>query len=257
MKKISKIVLVTILAVMLMCVSLVSAFAAGTLTVNGNEAPVGGTVTYSFNIADAHQKIAGIHMVIFFDQDCLALESVDAENLDGSTINDNQSGNGQIIIVNSLINGASGLACSDKTELVSVTFKVLAEGETDITYYIPYLYDIDLVNIYDYTLTCDIAVDGDVVAPDKTPELHDVSSLDGFDAGDFENSPEGTGSGVKPVVTQVPQGNNEQSGGTEDNANGTNPTTIIGIVCACVLVAAIVLLVVIKSKGNKKDSSAE
>lgn len=260
MKKFSKILIVTLISVLILCASIIPAFADEVSTVNGQQAPVGSTVTYTFKIADAHQKIAGIHMVIFFDQEHLTLESVNADNLSGSTINDNLAGNGQIVIVNSLVNGSSGLKCEDTTELVTATFKVAASGESNVEYYIPYLYDFDMVNIYDYTLTSDLAVDGEVVIEEQTPILADVSTLDGFDAGDFANNEEGTGSGEKPVVTQAPavDGNDGNGGSGSSSSSGTSPVgsgVLVGAICAGVVVIAIVALVVVKVVSGKKEKT--
>lgn len=258
MKKISKIVLSSILVLILVCMSVVTSFAAGNLVLNGKEAPVGSTVTYTFSIGDAHQKLCGIHLVVFFDQNLLKLTDVNAENLEGGTIiNDNKGNDGRIIVTNSFINGTEGLDCSESTDIVTVSFEVIKEGTTDITYYMPYLYDLDTVNIYDYTFTCDLSVDGQVVIDNQTPALENIEELDNFrDAGDFENNEEGTGSGIKPVVTQAPQNdnpNNPQGNNVEQKGSGA----VVPIVCAVVIVAAIVVLVVVKSVTGKKSEDSD
>ena len=92
MKKFSRIILSAVLVFMLVCASVVTSFAAEVLVVNGKEATVGSTVTYTFSIGDAHQKLCGIHLILFFDQDCLELTDVDASALEGGTIiNDNKN----------------------------------------------------------------------------------------------------------------------------------------------------------------------
>lgn len=255
MKNFSKIVLSSLLVLTLVCFSAVTAFAAGNLVVNGKEAAVGSTVAYTFSIGDAQQKLCGIHLVVFFDQDYLKLKDVNADNLEGGTIiNDNKTNDGRIIITNSFINGTEGLDCTNTTEIVTVTFEVLKEGTTDITYYMPYLYDIESVNIYDYTFTCSLAVDGQVVIDNETPALENVQELENFgDAGDFANNEEGTGSGVKPVVTQAQQNNPDNS--QQDNSGEKKGSgAVVPIVCACVIVGAIVALVVVKSVSGKKSS---
>ncbi|MBQ8001740.1 MAG: hypothetical protein IJ298_11215 [Ruminococcus sp.] len=255
MKNFSKIVLSTLLVLTLVCFSAVTAFAAGNLVVNGKEAAVGSTVNYTFSIGDAQQKLCGIHLVVFFDQDYLKLKDVNTDNLEGGTIvNDNKSNDGRIIITNSFINGTEGLDCSTTTEIVNVTFEVLKEGTTDITYYMPYLYDINSVNIYDYTFTSSLAVDGQVVIDNETPVLQNVEEIENFgDAGDFANNEEGTGSGIKPVVTQAPQAEgSEDSQGSTGEQKGSG--AVVPIVCACVIVGAIIALVVVKSISNKKSN---
>lgn len=253
MKKFSKIVLSLVLALVLVSLSMVSSFAAGNLVVNGKEAAVGSTVTYTFSIGDAQQSLCGIHLVVFFDQELLGLTDVNTDNLGGGTIvNDNKGNNGRIIITNSFINGTEGLDCKDMTDIVTVTFEVLKEGTADITYYMPYLYDIDSVNIYDYTFTCDLAVDGQAVIVDQAPVLENVAELDNFgDAGDFDNNEEGTGSGIKPIVTQAQADDSDNAQGSEGNTKGSG--AVVPIICACVIVAAIVVLVIVKSVTGKKS----
>lgn len=260
MKKISKIFAVSLLAMLLVSLSLISAFA----TVNGEEAPVGSTVEYTLSIADAEQNIAGIHFEIFFDQDVLSLKEVNTDNLGDSTIvNDNQNGDGTIKVVNGYINGAEGLACSEKTELVKVTFEVLIDGNTQIKYYIPYMYDYDMVNLYKYTLTQTVTVDGEVVIENEPPVLADdtdFAAVEEFDKGDFENNEEGTGDGIviePTTMKQVAAGTGTAKADTSDDAdeNNNNFTIIIAGVCVAVIIGAIVVLVVAKSKANK--SAAE
>ncbi|MBQ2943079.1 MAG: hypothetical protein IJD93_00030 [Ruminococcus sp.] len=255
MKKFSKIILPLMLTVVLVCLSMVNTFAAEVLTVNGKEAAVGSEVTYTFSIGAAQQRICGIHMVIFFDQDLLSLKEVNTDNLGGGTIvNDNKGNNGRIIVTNSFVNGTSGLDCKESKDIVTVTFEVIKEGTTDITYYMPYLYDIDSVNIYDYTFTCDLAVDGQAVIEDVAPPLEDVAQLQDFgDAGDFENNEAGTGSGEKPVAPSVqntPQGSSQ---GSEGKGEGSG--IVIPIVCASVILVAIIVLVVVKSVTSKKSDN--
>ncbi len=246
MKRTIKLLSTFIIMIFILCISALPAFAAGEATVNGKTASVGSTVEYTLSISDAHQSICGIHYVIFFDTNALKLTNFNADNV-GGTINDNQNGDGQIVVVNGLINGASGLACNDKTILATATFEVIGEGDTSIEYYIPYMYDFDMVNIYDYTLTHDIKIDGTDVISDEAPALRDVSDIDGFDKGDFENSPEGTGSGIKPETTAP--SNNTNNNNTQPKLDGK----VVGaIVVGCIILIAIVILLVIKSKNSKK-----
>ncbi len=247
MKKLSKILITMIIAAVLMCASLVSALGA----VNGEEAKVGSTVEYSLCISDAVQTITGIHLEFFFDQDVLELKDVNTDNLPGSTVNANNNKDGSVKIVNGLINGAQGLACSEKTELAKLTFEVIGEGDAEIKYYIPYMYDFDVVNIYKYTLSQTIIVDSETVAEDIPPVLADDSDYgnkEGFDQGDFPNNEEGTGSGVKPQPDTAKQNADSES----DNEG--NSTIIIACICVAVIVGAVVVLVVAKSKASKSEN---
>ncbi len=251
MNKLFKFAFTALMVVLLLCLSVAPSFAA----VNEKDAPVGSTVEYTISIADCIQNITGIHIEVLFDQTKLQVKDVNTDNLTGgTTVNDNQNGDGSIKIVNGLINGETGLECKEKTELLKVTFEVIAEGDSQIKYYIPYLYDYDMVNIYKYTLSQTISVDGTVVAEDVPPVLaneEDFAGLSSFDKGDFKNYPEGTGSGIKEVVTEAPTNADNADTTGADNAGEKDNTVIIVIACAAVAVIAVIILVIVKSKTNK------
>lgn len=257
MKKLIKLTVTALMVIILMCHSVAPCFAA----VNEKDAPVGSTVEYTISIADCVQKITGIHIEVYFDQTKLEIVEVNTDNLTGgTTVNDNQKNDGTIRVVNGMVNGEDGLECKEKTDLVKVTFKVIAEGDSQIKYYIPYLYDYDMINLYEYTLSQTISVDGTVVSENEPPVLADDSDLekvDSFDKGDFMNYPEGTGSGVKETAapTQVisPIDGDSADGNTADadGEQGNDYTVIIVVACAAVIVIAVVVLAVVKAKTNK------
>ncbi len=252
MKKFSKILITMLVSAVLMCASLVPALGA----VNGKEVKIGSTVEYSLCISDAVQTITGIHLEFFYDQAVLELKDVNADNLPNSTINANQNKDGSVKVVNGLINGTQGLACSDKTELAKLTFEVIGEGDTDIKYYIPYMYDYDMVNLYDYTLSQTITVDNETVVEDIPPVLADDSdygSKENFDKGDFANNEEGTGSGIKPQPTTAKK-TDTQSNSANSDGDKDNTTVIVACICVAVIVGAVVVLVVAKSKAGKSDN---
>ncbi len=251
MKKFSKILITSIIAMLLLTASLVPALGA----VNGKEAKVGSTVEYTLCIENAQQTITGIHLEFFYDQTVLELKDVNADNLPNSTVNANQNKDGSVKVVNGLINGTQGLACAQKTELAKLTFEVIGEGDTEIKYYIPYMYDYDMVNLYKYTLSQTIAVDSETVIEDVPPVLaddSDFSSKNNFDKGDFANNEEGTGSGVKPQPTTAKKTSANEA--TGDNGVKDNSTIIIAAVCVCVIAGAVVVLVVAKSKAGKEEN---
>lgn len=249
MNKLFKAITSQALVLCLVCLSVFSGFAA----VNGKDAAVGSTVEYTISIADCVQNITGIHLEIFFDQTTLKLKDINADALgDSTTINDNQNGDGKVSFVNGLINGTTGLECKEKTDLVKVTFEVIAEGDSEIKYYIPYLYDYDMVNLYKYTLSQTITVNGEVVAENIPPVLagdEDFANVDNFDKGDFENYPEGTGSGIKVVTTNAPA-----TGDASDENDGEKDNTVtIALICAGVIIVAVVVLIIAKSKVKGKE----
>ncbi len=191
---------VTFLAVIILCSAFICTYAEEKATICGVSASVGSTVTYTFSVSDSQQKIAGAHLEFYYDRDCLTLESV-TDHMKNSTINEDTYQTGRILIVNALVNGSSGLNCSSKKDLVSISFIVNAAMESDITYYIPYLYDADLENLNEYTFSADISIDDEVIFEGQTPVLEDVSLRDDVtDVGDFVNTPNG-----KPESEPVPQ----------------------------------------------------
>ena len=190
MKKVMLTTLACVLAVMMLLCGCSKAAANAD---EGMDVKKGDKIEYTFNIADSQQNVSGFYMVLFFDQDMLAIDEVSTP-FAGSTFNKNENNDGQIIILHSLINEADGYACYEKSEFVTAEFTAIADGHTTISYYIPYIYDLDLVNIERYTFTCDVAV-GYTKTEGLVPKLHDVSGIDGFDAGDFENNESGRSDG--------------------------------------------------------------
>lgn len=251
MKRFSKILVTSIIAIVILCASLVPAMGA----VNGKEAKVGSTVEYTLCIADAEQTITGIHLEFFYDQAVLELKDVNTDNLPNSTVNANENKDGSVKVVNGLINGTQGLACSQKTELAKLTFEVVGEGDTEIKYYVPYMYDYDMVNLYKYTFSQTINVDGETVAEDVAPVLaddKDFNSKENFDKGDFANNEEGTGSGIKPQPTTAKKPAGEMTP-SKDKTGNDNKTIIVACICVGVIAAAVVVLVVAKSKAGKNE----
>ena len=189
MKIFNKKVAAIIVAILLILVSVVPAFAQ-----ESKEVKAGSTVVYTLSIADSYQNISGIHFELYFDNSVMQIKDINADNLCGPTINANQKNDGRIIVVNGLVNGSRGLACLEKTKLITVTFEVVADGDATVEYYIPYLYDFNGVSLVNYTLTETFTVDNATTVDGKAPVLADTEELtkyEGFDKGEFENTPEG------------------------------------------------------------------
>lgn len=196
MRRIFKSSLAVLITLIMIFESFVTALADTT------EVKSGSTLEYTLSIADSEQNIAGIHFELYFDTNVLTIKDINADNLSGSTINDNLNGDGRITVVNGLINGSRGLECKEKTDLITVTFDVIADGNTEVQYYIPYMYDYNLVNLYKYTLTETVVVDGEVQKENQPPVLADVDNLmkiEGFDRGDFVNTEDGKANGSAPA----------------------------------------------------------
>lgn len=250
MKRIFKASVAGMLTCILMITTMLCAFAAPASTVNGAEAPVGSTVEYTLYLESYKQDVVGIQMIFKFDTNHLELQNVDLTNFPSATLNANQQGDGMIYFNHSDINGQS---FAEAKEVAKLTFKVISEGASDIEYLVQYLYDIDLVNIYDYTLTYSLNVDGVTAVATETPILADVekivSDVDGnFDRGDFANNVEGTGSGIKP--TEAPK--TQAATNADSSDDGGNPAIyIIGGIVVVALIAVVILAVVKRKKTEE------
>lgn len=212
---------ICLLLMLISCACPVSA--ENTADVNGVQMSVGDTFTYTFNVSDAEQKISGMQINIFFDQDVLELLEVTDGVLGGtSVINDNQGKDGRIVLVNGFMNGG-GLECKEKTALATATFKVIAPETTEVTYFVQYLYDIDMIDIYSYTFTCDITSEGTVISENKTPILADSSMTDVLTYPDnFRNNQEGKGDGIKREPVTEPETTTAYHSQTGENAELNN-----------------------------------
>lgn len=244
---------------MLTCILLIAtmlcAVAAPATAVNGVEAKVGSTVEYTLFLESYKQDVVGIQMVFKFDNALLELKDVDLKNFPSATVNANKGDDGMIYFNSSDINGQS---FKEAKELAKLTFEVIKEGESDIEYLVQYLYDIDLVNIYDYSLSYNLSVDGGEQISAETPILADVQEIfdkvdANFDKGDFENNVEGTGSGIKPTtapkVTPAPNNNN--------NADDKGDNTILYVLGGVVGLALVAVVILAISKKKKTDVNTE
>lgn len=258
MKRIFTASLVGILTCLVLITSMVTVFADTTAasvsgaTINGVSAPVGSSVEYTLFLESYQQEVVGIQMIFKYDVKMLELKDVKLDSFPGATLNANNGGDGMIYFNNSDING---IDFSKPKEVAKLTFNVIGEGSSDIEYLIQYLYDIDLVNIYDYTLTYSLSVDGTQQIATETPVLADVDKIvsevsGGFDKGDFANNVEGTGSGIKPVVTTVAAASNSTNNNTDNGGSGNN--TALYVIGGVVVVALIAVIIVVATK--KKNS---
>lgn len=196
MKKIAFKAAALLMCMLVLSMSIVTAFAADT-TVNGKPVKVGDTVTYTLNLADLTYPLAGVQMYLYYDNTKLELQegSVSSESLPAAVINEKaDKDSGRIIFLWS--EGVLGEEFDEAKQLVTATFKVIAEGESDITYNIQEMYDI----YYDrgsgaylqrYTLTNSVEVNGEAVIENEAPILNE--NVSDSEKGDFVNNQTGKG----------------------------------------------------------------
>lgn len=256
MKRIFTASIAGVLTCVLLLATMLCAVAAPASTVNGVEAPVGSAVEYTIDLVSFKQEVVGIQMFYKFDTSHLKLVNTEFSSFPSAVVNPNNQGDGMIYMNYS--NPSDPIDFSKAKEIGKLQFEVIAEGESQIEYYIQYIFDYDMVNIYDYTITYSLAVDGTAKIENQTPVLADINEVlskvenaDKFDVGDFANNVEGTGSGIKPTEapkTNAPSVNNNKNGGT----NNTALFVIGGVV-----VIALVAVVIITVSKKKNAESAE
>lgn len=250
MKRISLALITSMLACVLLISSAISVFASpDTAKINGVDAPVGSSVEYKLDLVAKKQVVVGIQMVFKFDTKVLKLKDVILDRFPSATVNANQNNDGMIYFNCSDINGVD---FKELGEVARLNFEVIGKGDTTIEYFVQYLYDIDLVNLYDYKFTYSLTVDNNKVIENKVPELADVNAIisdvgANFDSGDFVNNQEGTGSGEKPVVTAA--ASNEKN----DNKDKNNENSAIFVVAGIVVAALVAVIIVAVVKRNKTE----
>ena len=274
MKNLKKI-FAMLIAVLIIAMSSLTSLAAD---INGASANTGDTVTYTLNLADVPSPVAGVQLSVFYDSAYLEPDpsSITCNGLPGYLVNTNNTGE----ISMNASNGVEGYDFTSKNELISISFNVLKDGNTKITYFIYELYDIYEYGPGDYlktyTLTSDIAVNGSSVTVDATPIVDPDRFEAGNTVGDFVNNEEGVGEVSPEDATPPPsqdletvENNSDNNSGEDDldeidstgvtdesnNSNNNITAIIIGVVAAIVVIAAAVIIVLRrkKSAGSSKQ----
>ncbi|MCH5299170.1 MAG: hypothetical protein J1E96_05330 [Ruminococcus sp.] len=257
MKKLFKISFAAVLAVLCLSLSVVTAFAAkGELTINEDAVAVeGDTVTYTLNMGDCTEELEGIQMQFMYDSEYL---EVDADSLDFPNMNGVVSNAGIADVILFTWTDVMNLADFTKTApLVTVDFKVKKAGETAITYFITEMYGSDVTYLKSFTLTNDIAVNGEVVVKGASPLIVSDSDLQNQYQGSFVNYADGkgeqNGSGEDHVaVTGATGASVTDSDVIDVNKGGNNVMTIVTVVSIIVVVLAIIAVIILRNRFVKK-----
>ena len=90
--------------------------------------------TYAMYMSDCTEKVLGVQMYVFYDKDCLEIDpqSVTFDQFNGAIFNANLEG----YMTFNWTNISELADFSSRSKIVSMDFKVLKEGNTDITYFI-------------------------------------------------------------------------------------------------------------------------
>ena len=179
MKKLISLLCVLSIVIAVIAVSAVAANGAVDAAKTKVDVKKGQDVSYVLKLSGVELPIVGCDFSVYFDSDLLKVDSV-------ADFNDQTDDNEWVPMINPDLNGEvrgnwsilNGVKFKDQRNFITVNFKALADGETDISYFIRYMYDNNIFNsddkpqITEYLFTCDVSVDGEPVIEEAQPELN-------------------------------------------------------------------------------------
>jgi len=216
--------------VALCAVSASAAEAAQTIV----DVKAGDEVSYSLSLANAPEKVVGCDFSVYYDSSAFELESVadfnNNTNEDEWVATINPDRDGEVIGNWSILRGVD---FTNKRNIVTLNLKAKTDTSAHVNYYIRYLYgdsaftSKDTPQITEYTLTCDVKLNGSTVLKDAEPELNVekpqssglfVNSVTGKSEDANVNVPEGMG--LDSAVGKSGSGSNSGSNSDNDSAGG-------------------------------------
>ena len=252
-------------ALMLSFMTSITAFAADDeLTVNSDaKVKVGDKIKYTLYLSDTKEDIIGFELRMFYDHNYLELDkdSVNYGKFDGVIHNLNLEDK---IPIN-WTNISTPVSFSSKAEFLSMEFKVLKGGETEISQFVSEMYGDDMTYLKSYKWTYDITVNDKTIVKDQTPVISDDALTLEKNQGSFVNYIDGMGEENTPnkdnhsaVVggTQIATEYVDVTRYENVTTNGSfNMMPIIVIVAVVVVAGAIVAILIIKKRDDAKISS--
>lgn len=249
----------------------VTAFAAddNVLTINGGaEVNVGDRVKYTLYLADTKEEIIGFQLALFFDKEYLELDknSMSFDKFDGVIYNADLDDS----LPMNWTNISHPADFSKKAMFLSLEFRVLKGGETDISQFVTEMYGDDMTYLKSYTWTYDISVNDNAVVSDQTPLINDDEEYAEKNSGSIINYLDGMGEentpnkdnhpavvGYSQTVTEIVNVTKANSS-SEESGDFPITTVIIGA-AVMIVVLAVVGVVVIKKRddGNTATTSDE
>lgn len=265
MKKVIKFISTSMIIALLLVATVVPSFAAGNLVINGDKsakAKVGDVVTYELYLGDCKEDVLGLQAYLFYDKNYL---EVDSDSLEFPSLTKVVSNPSLDNCITFNWTDVSNLADFSKSKgFVTVDFKVLKAGKTDISYFISELYGEDMTYLKNYTFTYNLKINDKTVIKDATPILNeDEENLNKYQ-GSFTNYADGKGekngsgddhiavTGV--VTTDVAPATSVAEEVTKGEDNFGMILTIIGIVA---VVIAIVIVIILRNNYNKRNNKEE
>lgn len=263
--KIISLCFVSVLILSLMTTMTVFA-ADNELTVNSDaKVKVGDKIKYTLYLSDTKEDIIGFELRMFYDHNYLELDkdSMNYGKFDGVFHNLNIEDK---IPIN-WTNISTPISFANKAEFLSMEFKVVKVGETEISQFVTEMYGDDMTYLKSYKWSYDITVNDKTIVKDQTPVISDDKQTLENNQGSFINYVDGMGEENTPnkdnhqaVVGSVPGTQiatqyvdvTRYENVTSDGSFNMMP--IIVIVAIVVIVGAIVAILIIKKRDDAKIS---
>lgn len=252
---------------MLSLMTSMTVFAAeNELTVNSDaKVKVGDKIKYTLYLSDTKEDIIGFELRMFYDHNYLELDkdSMNYGKFDGVIHNLNIEDK---IPIN-WTNISTPISFANKAEFLSMEFKVVKGGETEISQFVTEMYGDDMTYLKSYKWSYDITVNDKTIVKDQTPVISDDKQTLENNQGSFINYIDGMGEENTPnkdnhqaVVGSVPGTQiatqyvdvTRYENVTSDGSFNMMP--IIVIVAIVVIVGAIVAILIIKKRDDAKIS---
>ena len=252
---------------MLSMMTSMTVFAADNeLTVNSDaKVKVGDKIKYTLYLSDTKEDIIGFELRMFYDHNYLELDkdSMNYGKFDGVIHNLNIEDK---IPIN-WTNISTPISFANKAEFLSMEFKVVKGGETEISQFVTEMYGDDMTYLKSYKWSYDITVNDKSIVKDQTPVISDDKQTLENNQGSFINYVDGMGEENTPnkdnhqaVVGSVPGTQiatqyvdvTRYENVTSDGSFNMMP--IIVIVAIVVIVGAIVAILIIKKRDDAKIS---
>lgn len=252
---------------MLSLMTSMTVFAADNeLTVNSDaKVKVGDKIKYTLYLSDTKEDIIGFELRMFYDHNYLELDkdSMNYGKFDGVIHNLNIEDK---IPIN-WTNISTPVSFANKAEFLSMEFKVVKGGETEISQFVTEMYGDDMTYLKSYKWSYDITVNDKTIVKDQTPVISDDKQTLENNQGSFINYVDGMGEENTPnkdnhqaVVGSVPGTQiatqyvdvTRYENVTSDGSFNMMP--IIVIVAIVVIVGAIVAILIIKKRDDAKIS---
>ena len=252
---------------MLSLMTSMTVFAADNeLTVNSDaKVKVGDKIKYTLYLSDTKEDIIGFELRMFYDHNYLELDkdSMNYGKFDGVIYNLNIEDK---IPIN-WTNISTPISFANKAEFLSMEFKVVKGGETEISQFVTEMYGDDMTYLKSYKWSYDITVNDKTIVKDQTPVISDDKQTLENNQGSFINYVDGMGEENTPnkdnhqavvgtqIATQYVDVTRFEDVTSNGSSNGSfNMMPIIVIVAIVVIVGAIVAILIIKKRDDAKIS---